>query len=85
MSLDGMDYTRISKENLMIGTRNRILYGLIYAEKMPLNLLAQRLDVSVHELHKWCFKGQMPDPEVREKLSEYFDLPEQILFWEAEH
>ena len=85
MSLDGWDCSEVSKQDLMTATRNRILYGLIYAEKMPLNLLAQRLDVSTHELHRWCYQGELPEPELRKKLSEYFDLPEQIIFWEAEH
>ncbi|ADQ15213.1 hypothetical protein [Halanaerobium hydrogeniformans] len=85
MTLDGLDCTELSKKDLITETENRILYGLIFAEKMPFNLLAQKLDVSVEELHEWCCEGKVPEPEVREKLSNYFDLPEQILFWEAEH
>nr|WP_255666898.1 hypothetical protein [Halanaerobium polyolivorans] len=85
VTLDGLDCTELSKEDLITETENRILYGLIFAEKMPLNLLAQKLDVSPKELHEWCCEGKIPRAEVREKLADYFELPEQILFWEAKH
>lgn len=73
------------KEPLKVGMTNRILYGMIYVEKIPLKLLADKLDVSTQDLINWCFEGELPDKKIREELAEYFDLPEQILFWEAKH
>jgi len=73
------------KDKLNISIKNRILYGLIYAEKIPFNLLAQKLDVETDTLIEWCFEGKIPNKKIREDLADYFDLPEQILFWEAKH
>lgn len=75
----------IMDKKLEIGLKNRILYGLMYAEDLPIKVLAEKLGIETKELSKWCCQGEMPDKKMRKKLASYFDLPEEILFWEIRH
>lgn len=75
----------IMTQKLEIGLKNRILYGLMYAEDLPVAVLAEKLDVETKEFSKWCYQGKLPNKEIRKKLSRYFNLPEKILFWEVKN
>lgn len=71
------------RECLRIGMKNRILYGLIYAEEIPMSIMADKLGVHPAEISRWCCEGKLPEKEVRKKIADYFKLPEQIIFWES--
>lgn len=85
MKKNDSETSNVMTQELEIGLKNRILYGLMYAEDLPVKVLADKLNIESRELSRWCYQGKLPDKEMRKRLARYFDIPEKILFWELKH
>lgn len=85
MKKNEREISSVMAQKLEIGLKNRILYGLMYAEDLPVKVLADKLDIEAKELSRWCYQGKLPDKKMRKRLAKYFDIPEKILFWEIKH
>lgn len=64
--------------------KNRILYGVLWAENMPLQTFADKVGVSLRAVESWIFEGRRPNEENTKKCEEVTGLPRSILFYEVE-
>ncbi|MCM3130222.1 MULTISPECIES: helix-turn-helix transcriptional regulator [unclassified Paenibacillus] len=61
--------------------KNRILMALLYGTNTKISELAEAIGVSKRTAHSWVYERN-PGEANRKKISEFFGLPEDVLFFE---
>ncbi|RUS42855.1 helix-turn-helix domain-containing protein [Cohnella sp. AR92] len=81
--LEGDDSGKFYKRALLGAKKNRILAGLFAVHGISPAAFSRKQGVSPGTTRKYMHAGAMPEPTYRTMFSEYFGLPEEILFYEA--
>jgi len=59
---------------------NRVLYGVMLADNITLLELSREIKVSTRTIQRWVFEGHIPNEQNKEKVCNFFHLPESVLF-----
>ena len=59
---------------------NRMLYGILWAEDIPLSVFAKVLGVSLRTLQRWVYQDQEPTPSHKKEAAKLLNIPADILW-----